>query len=99
MACPQENNIVTNRDKKRTKYSQLTIELRERRAEYKIYVTPVAIGAIGGGIKEAIHEVKKIFKQDDLSEKIVGKMEKTILMDGETITRKTLSGFVQINFS
>ena len=30
---------------------------------------PVVIGALGGGIKEAIHEVKKIFKQDDLSEK------------------------------
>ena len=73
--------------------------MRERRAEYKIYVTPVAIGAIGGGIKEAIHEVKKIFKQDDLSEKIVGKMQKTILMDGETITRKILSGFVQTDFS
>ena len=59
MACPKENNIVTIRDKKRTKYSQLTIELIERKVEYKIYVTPVAIGALGGGIKEAIQEVKK----------------------------------------
>ena len=55
MACPQENNIVTKRDEKRTKYRQLTFELRERRAEYKIHVIPVVIGALGGGIKEAIH--------------------------------------------
>ena len=67
MACPQENNTVTKRDEKRTKYRQLAFELREARAEYKIYVIPVVIGALGGGIKEVIHEVKKIFKQDDLS--------------------------------
>ena len=95
MARPQEKNIVTKRDEKRTKYRQLAFELRERRAEYMIYVIPVVIGALGGSIKEAIHEVKKIFKQDDLSEKIVGEMQKTILMDGETIIRKILSGLVQ----
>ena len=84
MACPQGSNTVTKRDEKRTKHRQLAFELTERRAEYKIYVIPVAIGALGGGIKEAIHEVKKIFKQDDLSEKIVGEMQRTILMDGES---------------
>ena len=78
MTCPQENNIVT----KWTKYRQLAFKLRERRAEYKTYVIPVIIGALGGGIKEAIHEVKKIFKQDDLSEKIVREMQRTILMSG-----------------
>ena len=95
MACPQENNIVTKRDEKRTKYRQLAFELRERRAEYKIYVIPVVIGALSGGIKEEIHEVKKIFKQDDLSEKIAREMQRTILMDGETIIRKILSGLAQ----
>ena len=67
-------------------------ENNSTRAEYKIYVIPVAIGSLGGGIKEAIHEVKKIFKQDDLNEKIVGEMQRTILMDCETIIRKILSG-------
>ena len=95
MACPQENNNVTKPDEKRTKYRQPAFELREWRAECKIYVIPVVIGALGGGIKEAIHEVKKIFKQDDLSEKIVGEMKRTILMDGETIIQKMLSGLVQ----
>ena len=43
MACPQENNIVTKQGEKETKYRQLALELRERRAEYKIFVIPVVI--------------------------------------------------------
>ena len=73
---------------KTNEYRQLAFELGERRAEYKIYVVPVVVGALGGGVKEAIHEVKKIFKKNELSEKIVGEMQRTILMDGETIIRK-----------
>ena len=73
--------------------------MRERRTEYKIYVISVVIGELGGGIKEAILEVKKIFKKDDLSEKIVAEMERTVLMDSETDIRKILSGHVQTDFS
>ena len=73
--------------------------MRERRTEYKIYVISVVIGDLGGGIKEAILEVKKIFKKDDLSEKIVGEMKRTVLMDSETIIRKILPGLVQTEFS
>ena len=82
MACLKENNTVTKRDEKRTKYRQLAFEWRERN------VILVVIGAFGGGIKEATHEVKKIFKQDDLSENIVRERLKTILIDGETIIQK-----------
>ena len=73
--------------------------MRERRVEYKKYVIPVVIGVRGGGIKITIYEVKKIFKQDDLSKKIVGEMQRTILMDGEIIIHKILSGLVQTDFS
>ena len=73
--------------------------MRERRVEYKKYVIPVVIGVLGGGIKITIYEVKKIFKQDDLSKKIVGEMQRTILMDGEIIIHKILSGLVQTDFS
>ena len=99
MMRPQKNNIVTKRDEKRTKYRQLAFKLRERRVEYKTYVIPVVIGVLGGGIKITIYEVKKIFKQDDLSKKIVGEMQRTILMDGEIIIHKILSGLVQTDFS
>ena len=73
--------------------------MRERRVNYKKYVIPVVIGVLGGGIKITIYEVKKIFKQDDLSKKIVGEMQRTILMDGEIIIHKILSGLVQTDFS
>ena len=99
MACLPENNIVTKRDEKQKKYRHLGFELKEWRAEYKICVVPVSIVALGGGIKEAIHEVKKIFKEDDLSEKIVGEMQRSILMEGEKIIGQILSGLVQTNFS
>ena len=99
MMRPQENNTVTKRDEKRTKYWQLAFKLRERRVEYKKYVIPVVIGVLGGGIKITIYEVKKIFKQDDLGKKIVGEMQRTILMDGEIIIHKILSGLVQTDFS
>ena len=58
-------------------------------------VIAAVIGALSEGIKEAIHEVKKIFMQDDLSKKIVGEMQRTILIGGETIIRKVSSGLVQ----
>ena len=73
--------------------------MRERRVEYKKYVIPVVIGVLGGGIKITIYEVKKIFKQDDLSKEIVGEMQRTILMDGEIIIHKILSGLVETDFS
>ena len=90
MACPQENNIVTKLDEKRTKHRQVAFKLRQRRAEYKIYVIPVVIGALGGGSKDAICEVKKIFQQDDLSKKIVGEMQRTILMNYGKIIRNII---------
>ena len=39
IAYPQENNIVTKRNEKRTKYRRLTFKLRDYRAEYKACYT------------------------------------------------------------
>ena len=36
-----------------------------------------------------------MFEKDDLCERIVAEMQKTVLMDSETIIRKVLSGLVQ----
>ena len=36
-----------------------------------------------------------MFEKDDLCEKIEAEMQKTILIDSETIIRKVLSGLVQ----
>lgn len=100
IACPQEKNIVTKQVEKPTKYRQHAFELREGSAKYKIYVIPVLVGALGEGIKNAIHEAKKIFKQDDLREKIVGEIQRTKVVDGDIIIWKILSRLVlvQTNF-
>ena len=56
---------------------------------------PLVICAFGGGTKETLKEPKNMFEKDHLCEKIVTEMQKTILMDSETIIRKVLSVLVQ----
>ena len=46
---------------------------------------------------EAIHKLTKILKQNNLSKKIIEEMQRTILMDSETIMQKILAGLVQTN--
>ena len=59
MACPQQANIAAKRNEKVTKYRQLAFELRERRPGYNMTIVPIVIGALGGGIKEVLHDVEK----------------------------------------
>ena len=49
-----------------------------------------------GGTKEGIQEVKKILNQDDLSEKIIGEIQKTILMNGESYTENIVAAYSSI---
>ena len=98
MAC-QQANIAAKRNEKVTKYRQLAFELRERRPGYNITIVPVVIGALGGGIKEVLRDVERVFsehsEQERLAKITVAEMQKTILMDGESMIRKVLSGIVQ----
>ena len=50
--------------------------------------------AFGGSIKVVLKELENMFEKDDLCERIVVTVEKTVLMDSETIIRKVLSGLV-----
>ena len=95
MACPQQQNIETKVQEKFTKYCQLAFEMRERRIGYEIFVVPLIIGALGENDREIIRNAKKIFDNKERVRKIVGEMQKTILMDSESIIRKVLSGLVQ----
>ena len=83
MACPQTINIERKRIEKINKYRQLAFETRERRTNYKVYIVPLIIGAMGGGIKTLTNDVKKLFdkKEDRLVTEIVATMQKTVLMD------------------
>ena len=95
MTCPQQNNIGAKRTEKLTKYRQLAFETRERRPGYKIYVVPVVVGAFGGGIKVLKVDLKKIFDNNKQLDEVVAVMQKTVLMDSESIFRRVMSGFIQ----
>ena len=95
MACPQQRNIDTKRLEKLTKYRQLAFEERKRRQGYEIVVVPLIIGALGGGMRQITKDMAKVFENGELLKRIVGEMQKTVLMDSETILRKVLSGLVQ----
>ena len=95
MACPQQRNVETKRLEKLTKYRQLEFEMRERRPGYEILIIPIVIGALGEGMKQAILDLGKIFSNEELAEKTIYEMQKTVLMDSETTIRKVLSGLVQ----
>ena len=96
MACPQQNNIGAKRIEKLTKYRQLAFKTRERRSGYKIYGVPVEVGALGSGIKALKVDLKKIFNNNKLLDKVGAMMQKTsVLMESESIVRRVMSGLIQ----
>ena len=66
MACLQQNNIEAKRTEKLTKYRRLVSETRDWRPGYKIYVVPVIVGVLGGGIKA----LKVDLKNNELLEEV-----------------------------
>ena len=95
MACPQKNNIGAKRAEKMTKYRQIAFKTRERRPGYKVYIVPVVVGALGGGIKVLRFDLKKIFGNNELLQEIIAMIQKTILMDSESIIQRVISGLIQ----
>ena len=94
MVCPQQSNIGAKRAEKMTKYRQVAFETRERRPGYKVYVVPVVVGAFGGGIKALRFDLKKIFENNELLDEIIAMMQRTVLMDSESIIRRVISGLI-----
>ena len=60
MTYPQQANIAAKRNEKVTKYQQLAFELKERRPGYDI---TIVIGTLGGGIKEVLRDVGRVFSK------------------------------------
>ena len=69
--------------------------MRERRLGYMVMVIPVVIGALSGGIKKTISELSGLITKRDVVLRTVSEMQKTILMNSESIIRKVMSGLVQ----
>ena len=95
MACPQQNNIGAKRTEKLTKHRQLAFGTRERRPGHEIYVVSVVVGALGGGVKALKVDLKKIFNNNELLGEVVAVMQKTVLMDSESIVRRVMAGLIQ----
>ena len=71
-----------NREVDEIQNRQLAFETRQHPG-YEIYVVPVIVGALGSGIK-ALKVNLKIFN-NELLEEVVAVMQKTVLMDSESI--------------
>ena len=88
MACLQENIIEKKRLENITNYRQIAYEIRERRPGFKVEVVLLVISAFDGGIRELLKELENMFEKDDLCKKIEAEMQKTILIESQTIIQK-----------
>ena len=51
--------------------------------------------SVGGGTKALKVDLKKIFDNNDLLDEVFAVMQKTILMDSESIIQRVMSGLIQ----
>ena len=85
MVCQQQANVAAKRNEKVTKYQKLAFELRKRRPGYDTTIIPIVIGAFGGGMKEMLRDLERIFSErierKRLAEKAVAEMKKPVLIE------------------
>ena len=58
-------------------------------------VVLLIIGALGGRMRQIAKDLGMIFENNNIKQKTICEMQKTILMDSETMVRKVLSGLIQ----
>ena len=95
MACSQQNNIGAKSTEKLKKYGQLVFKAREQRLGCKIHVVLAIVGALDSDIKAPKVDLKKIFNNNKLLDEVVAMMQKTVLMDSESIIRRFMSVLIQ----
>ena len=96
MACSAEADIAEERREKLQKYRQLAFEIRERRVGLMVEIVPLVIGCLGGGMEKLEEQIKKLIKGKSRQQWVVRKMQKTVLIESETIFSKIMSGVVQV---
>ena len=57
-------------------------------------VVPLVIEALGGGIRQIMANMGKLFENGDLLERTICEIQKTVLMDSDTTSRNVVSGIV-----
>ena len=85
MAFPQQKNIGSKRTEKLTGYRELAFETRAHRPGYKILTVPVIVGAFGCGIKALNADLKKIFDNNELLDKVESSEELYLFLFKEKI--------------
>ena len=95
MACPQEHNISDKHSEKLNEYQQLTFTTREKRPGYDVKILPMIIGCLGGGMQRLAEQVAKIIKDKNDVEGVCQNMQKSVLVESETIMNKVISGIIQ----
>ena len=60
-----------------------------------MYVLPVVIGALGAGVKTLRKDLKKVFHNNELLDEVIAMIQKTVLMDSESIIHRVMSGLIQ----
>ena len=94
MACPMECNILAKTTEKLRNYCQLSFELREKRRDFKVYIVPLVIGCLGGGVESFSKYAKLLISDEHLLKWITQDMVKTIVFHSETIMRKVISKLI-----
>ena len=77
------------------KYQQLAFEMREGRVGYRVEIVPLVIGCLGGGVEKLLKNVQSVINTETEIDNTVKGMQKTVLLDSESIMRKALSEMVQ----
>ena len=58
-------------------------------------MVPVVVGTLDGGIKALKVDLKKIFNNNELLDEVFAVMQKTVLMDSESIDGRVMSSLIK----
>ena len=89
-----QQNIDIKWRGKVTQYQQPVFETRERRPRYPVMIVPRNNWSPSWH-EETMNDLTILLTKQELLVKNSAKMQKTILMDSETLLRKVFSGLVQ----
>ena len=83
-----------NIGKKLNKYQQLAFETREKQPGFHVEIMPMVIGCLRGGVNKLQQEIDKLVRHEKEAKWVVRKVQKTVLMESETLLCEVLNKVV-----
>ena len=74
----------------------LAFGIREWRVRFMVKIVPSVVRCLGWGMEKLEEQIKKLVKEKSRQQWVVREMQKTVLMESETILSKIISGVVQV---